>query len=170
MHIGTLTIVVHLHAAESLKDKRQILKSVIETTRQKFNISIAEVDDLDDVIDFGVLDELVEEPEPLLGEGERKSLCLLFMRMGDRHDRRRRRRPARRRRDAGGESRGGGGLEQHAHRQVDGLPRAGADLEGAESEWCRRHPVPLVSVRKGRAFFSRKVMIAPANRTIRSFR
>jgi uncharacterized protein YlxP (DUF503 family) len=44
MHIGTLTIVVHLHDTESLKDKRQIIKSLIETTRQKFNVSIAEVD------------------------------------------------------------------------------------------------------------------------------
>ena len=47
MHIGTLTVVLYLHAAESLKDKRQVVKSLIETTRQKFNISIAEVDDLD---------------------------------------------------------------------------------------------------------------------------
>ena len=47
MHIGTLTIVLRLHDTESLKDKRQIIKSVVETTRQKFNISIAEVDDLD---------------------------------------------------------------------------------------------------------------------------
>ncbi len=47
MHIGTLTVVLHLHNAESLKDKRQVIKSLIETTRQKFNISIAEVDDLD---------------------------------------------------------------------------------------------------------------------------
>ena len=47
MHLGTLTIVIHLHATESLKDKRQIVKSLIETTRQKFNISMAEVDDLD---------------------------------------------------------------------------------------------------------------------------
>jgi uncharacterized protein YlxP (DUF503 family) len=47
MHIGTLTIVLHLHEAGSLKDKRQILKSLIETTRQKFNISIAEIDDQD---------------------------------------------------------------------------------------------------------------------------
>jgi uncharacterized protein YlxP (DUF503 family) len=47
MHIGTLTIVLYLHDTESLKDKRQILKSLIETTRRKFNISIAEVDDLD---------------------------------------------------------------------------------------------------------------------------
>ena len=47
MHIGTLTVVLYLHAAESLKDKRQVVKSLIETTRRKFNISIAEVDDLD---------------------------------------------------------------------------------------------------------------------------
>lgn len=47
MHIGTLTIVLYLHDTESLKDKRQIIKSLIETTRHKFNISIAEIDDLD---------------------------------------------------------------------------------------------------------------------------
>jgi len=47
MHIGTLTIVLYLHDTESLKDKRQIIKSLIETTRHKFNISIAEVEDLD---------------------------------------------------------------------------------------------------------------------------
>jgi uncharacterized protein YlxP (DUF503 family) len=47
MHIGTLTIVVRMHDTQSLKDKRQIIKSLIETTRRKFNISIAEMDDLD---------------------------------------------------------------------------------------------------------------------------
>jgi uncharacterized protein YlxP (DUF503 family) len=47
MHIGTLRIEVLLPAAHSLKDKRQVIKSIIETTRQKFNVSIAEVDDLD---------------------------------------------------------------------------------------------------------------------------
>ena len=47
MHIGTLTITIYLHAAESLKDKRSVVKSLIETTRRKFNVSIAEVDDLD---------------------------------------------------------------------------------------------------------------------------
>jgi len=47
MHLGTLTIVLYLHDTESLKDKRQIIKSLVETTRRKFNISIAEVDDLD---------------------------------------------------------------------------------------------------------------------------
>lgn len=47
MHIGSLTITLYLHAAESLKDKRSVIKSLIETTRHKFNVSIAEVDDLD---------------------------------------------------------------------------------------------------------------------------
>lgn len=47
MHIGTLTITLYMHDTESLKDKRQIIKSLVETTRRKFNISIAEVDDLD---------------------------------------------------------------------------------------------------------------------------
>lgn len=47
MRIGTLTLVVYLPDANSLKDKRQVVKSLIETTRQKFNVSIAEVDDLD---------------------------------------------------------------------------------------------------------------------------
>lgn len=47
MHIGTLTVVLYLRDTESLKDKRQIVKSLIERTRQKFNISMSEVDDLD---------------------------------------------------------------------------------------------------------------------------
>lgn len=47
MHIGVLTIALRLHDTESLKDKRQIVKSLIETTRNKFNVSISEVDDLD---------------------------------------------------------------------------------------------------------------------------
>ncbi len=47
MHIGTLVVTVILHQADSLKDKRQVIKSLVETTRRKFNVSIAEIDDLD---------------------------------------------------------------------------------------------------------------------------
>ena len=47
MHIGTLTVTIYLAEGSSLKDKRQVLKSLIETTRQKFNVSVAEVGDLD---------------------------------------------------------------------------------------------------------------------------
>ena len=47
MHIGTLTVTLLLAEGSSLKDKRHVVKSLVETTRRKFNVSIAEVDDLD---------------------------------------------------------------------------------------------------------------------------
>ncbi len=47
MHIGTLTVTLYLAEGSSLKEKRMVIKSLVETTRRKFNVSIAEVDDLD---------------------------------------------------------------------------------------------------------------------------
>ena len=47
MHVATLTVILHLPEGSSLKDKRQVIKSLIETTRRKFNVSIAEVADQD---------------------------------------------------------------------------------------------------------------------------
>ena len=47
MHIGSLTVTLYLHAANSLKDKRSVVKSVVETMRRKFNVSVAEIGDLD---------------------------------------------------------------------------------------------------------------------------
>ena len=47
MFIGVLEITLFIPNAASLKDKRHVVKSLIETTRQKFNVSIAEVDHLD---------------------------------------------------------------------------------------------------------------------------
>ena len=47
MVVGLAEIELHIPESNSLKDKRQVLKSSLETTRQKFNISMAEVDDLD---------------------------------------------------------------------------------------------------------------------------
>jgi uncharacterized protein len=47
MHIGILTLRLRLEGADSLKDKRQVVKSLIERMRGKFNVSAAEVDDLD---------------------------------------------------------------------------------------------------------------------------
>ena len=47
MHVGTLAVTLHLAEGSSLKDKRQVIKSLIETTRRKFNVSIAEVADQD---------------------------------------------------------------------------------------------------------------------------
>ncbi|HYX48211.1 MAG TPA: DUF503 domain-containing protein [Ktedonobacteraceae bacterium] len=40
-------ITLHLPACHSLKEKRQVLQSIITRTRQKFEVAIAEVDEQD---------------------------------------------------------------------------------------------------------------------------
>lgn len=47
MVVGLLTITVAIPGANSLKDKRQVVKSLLENVRNKFNVSAAEVDDND---------------------------------------------------------------------------------------------------------------------------
>ena len=47
MLIGSLCVELHLPAAGSLKEKRFVLKSLKTRMRNKFNISVAEVDYLD---------------------------------------------------------------------------------------------------------------------------
>ena len=47
MHIGVLTLHLSIDQADSLKDKRQVVKSLLAHLRQKFNVSAAEVDELD---------------------------------------------------------------------------------------------------------------------------
>ena len=47
MHIALCRITLDLHEAQSLKTKRNILRSIKQRLRQEFNVSIAEVDALD---------------------------------------------------------------------------------------------------------------------------
>ncbi|MHB1041631.1 MAG: DUF503 domain-containing protein [Eubacteriales bacterium] len=47
MVIGVLTVDLFLGEANSLKEKRRILKSVIDRIRSRFNVSIAEVAEQD---------------------------------------------------------------------------------------------------------------------------
>lgn len=47
MVIGCLTLGLRIASADSLKDKRQVLKGLIESTRRKFNVAAAEVDEMD---------------------------------------------------------------------------------------------------------------------------
>ena len=47
MVVGVLTISLEIPAANSLKDKRQVVKSLIDGIRNRFNVSAAEVDDND---------------------------------------------------------------------------------------------------------------------------
>lgn len=47
MVILSVKLTIHIPWAASLKDKRQVKRSLIDKTRQKFNVSIAEVDTQD---------------------------------------------------------------------------------------------------------------------------
>ena len=47
MVIGLCHLELLIHGNFSLKGKRQVIKSVVERARQRFNISIAEVEDQD---------------------------------------------------------------------------------------------------------------------------
>jgi hypothetical protein len=44
MFLGTLVLELSLPGCESLKEKRHRLKGVIERVRDKFNVSVSEVD------------------------------------------------------------------------------------------------------------------------------
>jgi hypothetical protein len=46
-HIGVLQFVLDIPHASSLKDKRRVVKSMKDRMRRQFNVSVAEVDDLD---------------------------------------------------------------------------------------------------------------------------
>ena len=45
--IGVLTLDLHVLHSHSLKDKRQVVKSLKDRLRERFNISVAEIDALD---------------------------------------------------------------------------------------------------------------------------
>jgi hypothetical protein len=47
MFIGVCTIYMTAEWVKSLKDKRMVVKSIIEKSKHKFNISIAEIDKQD---------------------------------------------------------------------------------------------------------------------------
>ena len=47
MFIGVLNVGLYLSEPQSLKDKRRIIKSLIEKLKNKFNVAVAETGDLD---------------------------------------------------------------------------------------------------------------------------
>lgn len=48
LHVGVLQFTMEIPYAESLKDKRSVIKALKDRLRRSFNVSIAEIDDLDD--------------------------------------------------------------------------------------------------------------------------
>jgi uncharacterized protein len=47
MVIGICTLRLVIEGSNSLKDKRQVIKSILDRIRERFNVSAAEVDELD---------------------------------------------------------------------------------------------------------------------------
>jgi uncharacterized protein len=47
LHIGVLQFTIEIPWAESLKDKRNVVKALKDRLRRSFNVSIAEIEDLD---------------------------------------------------------------------------------------------------------------------------
>lgn len=47
MHIGACIVTLQLPASHSLKDKRQVVRSLTERLRRRFNVAIAEVEEQD---------------------------------------------------------------------------------------------------------------------------
>lgn len=45
--IGVLTLHIHVEHSHSLKEKRHVVKSLKDRLRERFNISVAEIDGLD---------------------------------------------------------------------------------------------------------------------------
>lgn len=56
MFIGALRIELYMPQCRTLKEKRQVVKSIIDRTRNRFNVAVAEVDkqDLWQVCSLGV--------------------------------------------------------------------------------------------------------------------
>ncbi|RJQ19870.1 MAG: DUF503 domain-containing protein [Nitrospiraceae bacterium] len=44
MIVGLLTLDLHIHESHSLKEKRFVIKSLTDRIKNKFNVSVAEVD------------------------------------------------------------------------------------------------------------------------------
>lgn len=47
MVLGTLRVSLHIPHSQSLKEKRMVVRSLVERLRRQFNVAVAEVDDLD---------------------------------------------------------------------------------------------------------------------------
>ena len=45
MHVAALTVELRIEHAQSLKDRRQVVRSLKEQLRHAFNVSVAEIDD-----------------------------------------------------------------------------------------------------------------------------
>ncbi len=45
--VGICTIEIHIPGSDSLKNKRRVIKSIIQRIRNKYNVSVSEIDEQD---------------------------------------------------------------------------------------------------------------------------
>lgn len=79
MHIGAARFSLYLPEAFSLKEKRGIVKSAVERARKRFNASIAQVEDLDD-IRVGTIGMTVVSNDALHAEEMLRTILAFFER------------------------------------------------------------------------------------------
>jgi uncharacterized protein len=72
MIVGTLRVRLLLREARSLKDKRQVVKSIKDRLSNRFNVSVAEVDALDNrqlaVLGFAMVSNKAHHVKVALGQ------------------------------------------------------------------------------------------------------
>jgi len=70
MKIGTARVTLYLPECNSLKEKRSVVKPIVERVRRQFHVSIAEIEDLDDLrvatIGFAVISNSGAHAEEML--------------------------------------------------------------------------------------------------------
>ena len=70
MIIGTCTVTLRISWASSLKEKRMVIKSLMDRMKNKFNVSVAEVDEQDNhkiaVIGFACVTNEVKHADSML--------------------------------------------------------------------------------------------------------
>lgn len=77
MYIVAIEMSFRIEAASSLKDKRRIIKSIIQKCQQKFKVSIAEISELD-TIQIGNVGLALVTNNQRFGEGVLQK-CLDFI-------------------------------------------------------------------------------------------
>lgn len=81
MFVGVCRIALHLHGNASLKGKRSILKRVVERTKSKFNVAVAEVGENDSlqraVVGAAVVGNSAAHVDSMLGH-----VCSFVERLG----------------------------------------------------------------------------------------
>ncbi len=70
MKIGVARVTLYLPECNSLKEKRSVVKPIVERIRRQFHVSIAEIEDLDDLrvatIGFAVISNSGAHAEEML--------------------------------------------------------------------------------------------------------